>query len=118
MPRPLRPLRPFHEAALILFSAGASPAVVGKKFCDVVSVGTIYRWYYQWAEIKGIDHRTQLENGYGRVARRPEYESELAKARRESRKRLAKTRSKAASIYDDDEINPQPPEFTEESGPA
>jgi hypothetical protein len=109
MAGPLRPLKPFHEAALILFSAGASPAVVGKKFCDVVSIGTIYRWYYNWAELKGIDHRTQLERGYGRVARRPEYESELAKQRRESRKKLSRSRSKAASVYDE-ESNPQPEE--------
>lgn len=79
---PLYPLRPFHEAALALFSAGASPAVVAIKFRGQVSTSTIYRWYQLWADYKGIDASSQLEKKRGRKKRYPEYGEEVTSMRR------------------------------------
>jgi len=58
--RTSRALRPFYEAAIALFSAGAPPSIVAEKFHLTVSPTNVYRWYHKWAELKGIDARSQM----------------------------------------------------------
>lgn len=80
-------MRPFHAAALALFSAGATPSLVARQFQGQVGGQTIYRWYNAWAELKGIDRTSQLERKR-RTRRVPEYVSELTRRRQEVRKAI------------------------------
>lgn len=87
---PLRPMRPFFEAALVLFSAGATPSTVAKKFEGVISRGTIQRWHNAWSDLKGIDRTTTMERK-SRTPRKPvNPDSELLKKRREARVKEAR----------------------------
>jgi hypothetical protein len=94
-------MRPFYEAALALFSIGAPPAIVISKFNGMVSTSTIWRWYYQWAEYKGINPNKGKIRTDGRTPRRPEYESPIA-AMRKANKKLAEKelRAKYGEYYD------------------
>jgi hypothetical protein len=49
-----RAMRPFKEAALALFNDGAPPVVVAGKFEPMIASSTVYRWYSEWATLKGI----------------------------------------------------------------
>lgn len=88
-------LRPFLEASLALFSAGAPPVVVAAKFKDVVSYGTVLSWYTDWAELKGIP----LEHRYrARKKNTPRHEYEHERLRKElvrSRRKRAQQRLEA-----------------------
>lgn len=80
-------LRPFHEAALALFAVGAPPPVVADKFDKYVSHGTIYRWYNDWCDLKGIP----VENRYrARKKNEPRHiiASEIAHKELRRKKRL------------------------------
>ena len=53
-------LRPFKEAALALFAAGAPPHIVAQKFEAYASSTTVYKWFNKWAELKGINRESQM----------------------------------------------------------
>lgn len=75
--------------------------IVISKFDGIISRSTIWRWYYQWAEYKGIDPNRQKARVDGRNARYPEYESPVAKMRKENKALAAKElKAKYGQYYD------------------
>lgn len=99
-------LRPFKEASLALFSAGAPPQVVADKFHQAVSKGTVYRWYYEWCELKGIPldmrYRARKKNDPRFVY---EYEQQMKAIAKDKRKRMAERRARMAKNRAEYEAN-------------
>lgn len=92
-----RALRPFKEASLALFSAGAPPQVVADKFHQAVSRGTVYRWYWSWCDMKGIPlehrYRARKKNDPRHVY---EYERQMKEIAKEKRRKMSERRARIA----------------------
>jgi hypothetical protein len=89
----VKSLRPFHEASLAFFAAGAPVIIVYEKFSQYVSYGTVQRWYNDWADLKGIPlesrHRARTKNT---PRREQEFDRVRAEILREKSKRKRKER--------------------------
>lgn len=92
----VRALRPFMEASLALFAAGAPPVVVAEKFSNAVSYQTVLRWYHDWAELKGIPvdkrYRARKKNEPRHVYQYEKDMKAIAKDKRQRREKQAATR--------------------------